>query len=65
MACEIQVSPLTPNIGAEVTGVDLSNSLSAKEADALYEILMEHQVIFLRDQELSPRAPSGIGAIIR
>ena len=55
MACEIQISPLTPSIGAEVTGIDLSNSLSAMEADALYEILMEHQVIFLRDQELSPQ----------
>ena len=49
----MKVSKLTPSIGAEITAVDLSKPLAAGDYDSLYEVLMEHQVIFLRDQQLS------------
>jgi taurine dioxygenase len=45
---------LTPAIGAEISGVDLSRPLSGETLDELYDLLMAHQVIFLRDQELTP-----------
>jgi len=54
MASQAKVTQLTAKIGAEVAGIDLSKPLSDTEYDKLYAILMEHQVIFLRDQELKP-----------
>lgn len=54
MKNKFTVTPLTPAIGAEITGLDLSKPLLRDEYDALYEHLMAHQVIFLRDQQLSP-----------
>ena len=44
---------LTPALGAMVTGITLGN-LTGESADVLYDALMEHQVLFFRDQHLSP-----------
>ena len=38
-------------LGAEITGVDLSKSIPAKE---IREAFLEHQVVFFRDQQLDP-----------
>jgi taurine dioxygenase len=49
----IQVRPLTPAIGAEIFGVDLSRSLSTQQFDEIHSALMRHLVIFFRDQHLT------------
>lgn len=46
---------LTPFIGSEVEGIDLSNPAQLQEqAGALRAMLAERQVLFFRNQELSP-----------
>ena len=41
-------------LGAEISGVDLSQGLSAALAEDIRRVFLEHQVIFLRDQNLAP-----------
>jgi taurine dioxygenase len=49
----LALTRLTPAIGAEISGVDLSKPLSNSEVSALHDALMAHQVIFFRDQNMS------------
>jgi len=51
----IQVTRVTPAIGALVEGVDLSQDLRAADIDRLGELLVRHQVLFFRDQPLTPQ----------
>jgi len=43
---------LTGNIGAEISGIDLSKPISSGDGSTLRMLLAQHQVIFLRDQNL-------------
>jgi alpha-ketoglutarate-dependent taurine dioxygenase len=54
VATDLVVSPLSPLIGAEIHGVDLSAPLSDAAVAAIRLALNTHHVIFFRDQELSP-----------
>ena len=47
---------LTPAIGAEITGLDLGRPLDRSTEDALYQALLDHLVIFVRGQEVTPAA---------
>ena len=49
----IAVSPLSPLIGAEIKGVDLSQPLGNQAFQEIHDALLEHQVIFFRDQEMT------------
>jgi taurine dioxygenase len=49
----IQVSRVTPHIGAEIDGIDLSQPLGNQTYKEVHDALMEHQVIFFRDQEMT------------
>lgn len=49
----IQITPLTPTIGAEISGVDLARPLSAQQFDEIHSALLRHLVIFFRDQHLT------------
>jgi taurine dioxygenase len=49
----IQIRPITPTIGAEIIGVDLSR-LDDASFTAIHRALLDHLVIVLRDQHLSP-----------
>ncbi len=49
-------------LGAEITGVDLSRDLSDPVIAAIRAALVEHQVIFFRDQSLSPAEQGRFGA---
>jgi taurine dioxygenase len=53
-ASEIRIVPLTGKIGAEIVGVDLAQRLDAATEDAIYRALLDHLVIFFRDQEIPP-----------
>ena len=49
----IEVSPLTPTIGAEIGGIDLSKRLTEQQFDEIHAALCRHLVIFFRDQHLT------------
>ena len=49
----IEVKPLTPVIGAEIRGVDISEPLGNQPFQEVHDALMRHQVIFFRDQALT------------
>jgi taurine dioxygenase len=53
MAANIEVSPLTAAIGAEVSGVDLRQPLSDDAVAAVRAALLDHLVVFFRDQPLT------------
>ena len=48
------IQPITPALGAEITGIDLSRRLNDDEFGAVHRALLEHGVLFLRDQDLKP-----------
>ena len=50
-----EVEPLTPAIGAEISGIDLRD-VDTETADWLLAQLIEHKVIFFRDQALDTDA---------
>lgn len=51
---DLRIEPITPAIGAEITGIDLTSPLASAACEAIYAALLEHHVIFFRDQPLSP-----------
>ena len=52
MTSELIIEPLTPFIGAEITGVDLKVVSKEQVAD-IRAALLKHQVVFFRDQTLN------------
>jgi taurine dioxygenase len=49
----ISIDKLTPIIGAEIGGVDLSKPLGNRTLDEIHRALAENSVIFFRDQHLT------------
>jgi taurine dioxygenase len=49
----ITVEPITPRIGAMVSGIDLAKPLGNQEFQEIHDALMRHEVIFFRDQHLT------------
>ncbi|HEY7996010.1 MAG TPA: taurine dioxygenase [Steroidobacteraceae bacterium] len=58
----IEVTRLARALGAVVSGVDLSQELSQAEIARLSELLVEHQVLFFRDQPVTPQAQARFAA---
>src|SRR3546814_5402479 len=50
----VEVHPVAGAIGAEIRGVDLSEPLDAGVVVEIRRAFLDHLVIFLRDQPLSP-----------
>ena len=48
----IELEPLSPTIGAEVSGVDLSEPLAPQTVAAIRGALLDWKVLFFRDQEI-------------
>lgn len=57
----LSIRPLTRRIGAEIGGVDLGQPLDQSVIDAIHDALMEHQVIFFHDQDLTHEAHKRFG----
>ena len=57
----LQFEPLTPRIGAEVHGIDLSQPMTDDTFDALHDGWMRHQVLFFRDQALTIEQLKDVG----
>lgn len=51
---KLTVKPLTNILGAEVTGIDLSQPLDSDTKRALYDAWINHAVLVIRDQRLTP-----------
>ncbi len=59
----IEVTPITPTIGAEIGGVDLSQPLGNHQFKELHDALMAHQVIFFRDQNMTLEQHKALGRL--
>jgi taurine dioxygenase len=57
----ICVEPVSPNIGAEVSGIDLTKPLSSLEVQELHDAIAEYLVLFFRDQNISPKDLKALG----
>lgn len=53
---DFQLRPLGPNLGAEVTGINLCVPLSDSSVDLVRDALLRHKVLFFRGQDLDPNA---------
>jgi len=51
----MKIDVLTPNIGAEISDIDLSSTIRDEEKKQIYDAFCKHSVIFFRDQNLSPQ----------
>ncbi len=51
----MDIHPLTPSLGADITGLDVSQPLDDAALRAVREALVRHGVIVIRDQRLTPR----------
>ncbi len=51
-----KVEAITPLIGAEISGVSLNKDLSSETIEKMYNALIKHQVIFFREQNLTPES---------
>jgi taurine dioxygenase len=56
----IEVKPMTRRIGAEIFGVDLE-STSNRQIEEIHEALIQYQVIFFRDQNLTHDGQKSFG----
>ena len=50
----MKIEAITPSIGAEISGLSLNKDLNGDICDQIYNALIKHQVVFFRDQDLSP-----------
>ncbi len=57
----LTVRPLTPVIGAEVSGLDLSRPLSPAEIAEIHQAILDWKVVFFRDQEISDEQQLAFG----
>jgi taurine dioxygenase len=51
MRDELKILPLTPTLGAEITGIDLKR-MDSSQFENLHRLWLEHKVLFLRDQQI-------------
>ena len=58
----IQVTRVARALGAVVSGVDISKDLEQPVIDRLGELLVEHQILFFREQPISPQAQARFAA---
>ncbi len=61
MRNSLKIDRVTPAIGAEVNGVDLTRPLEHDDKAAILDALRTHLVLFFRDQPLDPDALSALG----
>jgi taurine dioxygenase len=58
----IQVTPVARALGAIVSGIELSEDLAQSVIDKLGELLIEYQILFFRNQPISPQAQARFAA---
>ncbi|MBT3533428.1 MAG: taurine dioxygenase [Rhodospirillaceae bacterium] len=50
----MQINAVTGGIGAEISGVDIAEELSGETIAAIRQALLDHLVVFFRDQDITP-----------
>ena len=55
-AKNLKIQKMTPTIGEEISGIDLMETVSDELLEAVYEALIEHQVIFSGISRSPPQA---------
>ncbi|MGE9552430.1 taurine dioxygenase [Erwinia amylovora] len=58
----LTITPLGPYIGAQIADVNLSRPLSDAQFEQLYHALIRHQVVFFRDQPVTPQQQRALAA---
>jgi taurine dioxygenase len=58
----LTITPLSSALGARISGVDLSRDLTAEQRDAIEQALLKHQVLFFRDQPVTPQQQARFAA---
>ena len=51
-----KVEAITPAIGAEISGISLNKDLKSDTVEKIYNALIKYQVIFFREQNLTPES---------
>ena len=57
----IRIEKLTPHVGAEVSGIDLSRPLAPGAFEEIHRALMDNLVVFFRDQDMTPAQQMELG----
>src|SRR5215468_4051764 len=58
----IQVTRVARALGAIVSGIDISQELPQPAIEELGQLLLEHQILFFRNQPISPQAQARFAA---
>lgn len=58
----LTITPLSTALGAQISGVDLSRTISHEHRDAIEQALLTHQVLFFRDQPIEPQQQADFAA---
>ncbi|PJG58727.1 taurine dioxygenase [Aeromonas cavernicola] len=61
MSNSLHITPLGPYIGAEISGLTLAEPLDDHQFTQLQQALLTHQVLFFRDQPITPRQQRALG----
>jgi len=59
----VTTQPLSPNIGAVIHGVDLRQPVDSQTHAAIYQALLDHKVIFFRDQDITTEQHLAFGRL--
>ena len=62
MSQSLQIRRVAGALGAEISGVDLAQDLPDATVAAIRQALLDHQVVFFRDQALTPAQQVAFGA---
>ncbi|WP_434579457.1 TauD/TfdA family dioxygenase [Pseudomonas sp. Z5-35] len=56
------ITPLSIALGAQISGIDISQPLSQEQRDTVEQALLDHQVLFFRDQPIEPQQQTRFAA---
>jgi taurine dioxygenase len=58
----IDIHPLSPALGAQISGIDLNRDLTGEQRNVIERALLDHQVLFFRDQPITPQQQARFAA---
>lgn len=58
----IDILALSPALGAQISGVDLGRDLTGEQRNTIEQALLDHHVLFFRDQPITPQQQARFAA---
>ncbi|MFJ2445666.1 taurine dioxygenase [Pseudomonas sp. NPDC087626] len=58
----LTITPLSHALGAQISGVDIAQPLNVEQRDAIEQALLKHQVLFFRNQLITPQQQARFAA---